>query len=89
VYRYRFRNTLAGMYQQTCNWGFSNVLLYSRFREHGMPGRSIKVAASEWLEAAAQLLKARNRKDLALAVAALGYCVGRAKGSVYYRVAYL
>jgi peptidoglycan/xylan/chitin deacetylase (PgdA/CDA1 family)/glycosyltransferase involved in cell wall biosynthesis len=89
VYRYRFRNTLTGMYRQTRNWGFSNALLYSRFREYGMPGRSIRMAIGDWLSAGAQFLKARSKKDLALAVVELGYCVGRAKGSVYYRVAYL
>ena len=39
VYRYRYRSTLGGIFQQSRNWGTSNVLLYRHFRDDGMPGR--------------------------------------------------
>src|SRR5258705_9776061 len=37
IYRYRYRDSLRGLYKQSRNWGFSNTLLYREFRPHGMP----------------------------------------------------
>jgi glycosyltransferase involved in cell wall biosynthesis len=89
VYRYRYRVSLLELYRQSRSWGFSNTLLFRRFREYGMPGRSLKSAAREWAEVVRLLFRARNRTMLAPAVVRLGYCVGRLSGSLRHRVVYL
>lgn len=89
VYRYRFRKSLVGLYRQCRNWGFSNVLLYVQFREHGMPGRSVRTALQEWFDVIRHFPRARSRKDFAGMFVRLGYCVGRLEGSLRYRIAYL
>lgn len=89
VYRYRHRATLLGLYRQTRNWGFSNVLLYLRFCGLGMPGRSMGESIREWTGLLDQLLKARSKAELGALMIRLGYCVGRLKGSAYYRTLYL
>jgi hypothetical protein len=65
------------------------VLLYSRFCEAGMPGRTLKTGLRDWSSAIAQLVAARTKKDLAAAAVNMGYCVGRFKGSIRYRKRYL
>jgi glycosyltransferase involved in cell wall biosynthesis len=89
VYIYRYRDSLSGLFRQTRNWGTSNVLLYSRFREAGMPGRNIRTTLEEWKGIAKGLLGARNRTQAAPHIVRLGYCVGRAIGTIRYRHVYL
>jgi glycosyltransferase involved in cell wall biosynthesis len=89
VYRYRFRNTLMGLFHQTRNWGSSNVRLYSCFRNDGMPGRSVRMAFAEWRQITAGLLGARTKADVASLAVRFGYCVGRLEGSLRYRLLYL
>jgi glycosyltransferase involved in cell wall biosynthesis len=89
VYRYRYRDSLLALYRQSRGWGMSNVLLYLRFRDRGMPGRTPRLALAEWLTAIGGMLKARTRQDRARSAVQLGYCVGRLQGSLRYRVAYL
>ena len=89
VYRYRHRATLREMFRQSCNWGSSNVLLFREFRKHGMPGKTVKEALWDWKDTALSLLKARTKSEFASQVVRAGYCVGRLKGSLQYRVLYL
>lgn len=89
VYRYRYRATLAGLFWQTRNWGFSNTLLYKEFRKHGMPPRPFRAAAREWAQVLRDLARARNPAERAPVLARLGYCVGRAQGSLRHRVIYV
>ena len=89
VYRYRYRDTLRGLFRQCRNWGTSNVRLYTLFRSAGMPPRPVRTAVAEWAAVLAGLMRARNRSQLAPFAARLGYCVGRMVGSVRYRCLYL
>lgn len=89
VYQYRFRTTASALYKQTRNWGKANAFLFRDFRSLGMPGRAIDRALRDWVEAVGALLTSRSKADLALALTKMGYCVGRLKGSVRYRVLYL
>ena len=89
VYRYRYRETLVGLFRQTRNWGASNVLLYRTFREAGMPGRPFRTAVGEWRAVLAGIATAQTKAEVAPFVARLGYCVGRLIGSIRYRCAYL
>ena len=89
VYRYRYRESLRGLFRQSRNWGMSNVLLYRQFRGRGMPGRSPGTAFKEWGAVVAGLAGARTKRELAPFVVRLGYCLGRLIGSVRFRCAYL
>jgi glycosyltransferase involved in cell wall biosynthesis len=89
VYRYRHRDSLRALLRQTCNWGASNVLLYLQFRKLGMGRQGFKAVVLEWLAVAAQLLRVRNKSDLAAFTVRFGYCIGRVRGSIHYRAIYL
>jgi len=89
VYFYRYRDSLAGLFRQAKNWGRDNVLLYARFRAHGMPGRSVGEGVRDWLSIGRDLLLARGRSGRAPVVARAGFCVGRVTGSVRYGVWYV
>lgn len=89
VYRYRYRDSLRGLFRQTVNWGVASVRLYAEFREAGMPGRTLPQAAGEWMAVGRDLLHARNRADLAALTVRAGLCAGRLCGSLRYRQHYL
>jgi glycosyltransferase involved in cell wall biosynthesis len=89
VYRYRHRDSIRGLYRQCVNWGYSDAQLYDRFRALGMPPRDLGTGLREWVEVAAGLLRVRRRSEAAAMVTRLGYCVGRLKGSIRFRVRYL
>lgn len=88
VYLYRHRESLADLFRQAANWGRDNALLYARFRQHGMPGRSWRLAVREWTETIRDVLVARNDLERGRAAVRFGFCVGRLKGSAKYRVRY-
>jgi glycosyltransferase involved in cell wall biosynthesis len=88
LYRYRYRSSLPALYQQSVSWGRGNVRLFEHFRTHGMPGRTTAAALHEWTNAAAQLARARTRRERAAIVVRLGYCAGRLMESVRRRVAF-
>ncbi|HEX5214837.1 MAG TPA: glycosyltransferase family A protein [Vicinamibacterales bacterium] len=89
VYSYRHRESLADLFRQAANWGRDNALLYAKFRQHGMPGRSWRLTAREWSETIRDVLVARNDLERGRAAVRFGFCVGRLKGSTKYRVRYL
>ena len=86
AYRYRYRDTLLGLFTQNVVWGLSSALLYRRFRDAGMPGRTARMALQEWRDVVVSLLRASSRSQLAPAVVRLGTCVGRILGSARYGV---
>ncbi len=87
--RYRYRESLRGIFRQARLSGSSDALLYRRYREAGMPGRSMGVGLSEWLRLMRRLPRIRTKSDWARWVRRLGQCVGRLEGSLRYRVVYL
>ena len=89
VYRYRYRDSVAGLFRQSRRWGRSNVLLYRRFRESGMPRRQFRRSIAEVVSAVLAAVATRRRDDGARAAVALGYFVGRLGGSIRYRTIYL
>jgi glycosyltransferase involved in cell wall biosynthesis len=86
VLRYRYRDTLSGLFRQTRRQGSVTPLLYKRYREMGMERR---IALTAWLNLLVAALRARTKADLAPVIVQLGYRVGRLAGSVRYRVLYL
>jgi glycosyltransferase involved in cell wall biosynthesis len=86
VLRYRYRDTLSGLFRQTRRQGSVTPLLYKRYREMGMERR---IALTAWLNVVGAASRARTKADLAPVIVQLGYRVGRLAGSVRYRVLYL
>lgn len=89
VYRYRHRRTLPEIYRQQRDWRVALPLLYREFRPSGMPGRSLRMAASDWIRGIGGLVRARNRADTAVALVTIAQSVGRLKGSIRCRTLYL
>ena len=89
LYRYRYRDSLRGLYRQSRDWSTSAPLLYREFRSAGMPRRSLRTALALWVALPRWLVRARSKADLAKVVVEFGSCMGRLKGSLRYRVVYL
>jgi glycosyltransferase involved in cell wall biosynthesis len=89
LYRYRYKDSLRGLYRQSRDWSTSAPLLYREFKSAGMPRRSPRRAFALWTSLLGWLMRARDKADLAKIAVELGSCVGRLKGSVRYRVLYL
>jgi GT2 family glycosyltransferase len=89
VLRYRHRETLRGLFQQTRAWGYVLPRLYRNYREAGMPRRPLRAAFGEWTGIVRELGRARTKRDIAPLVVRLGYCVGQLQGSLRHGVLYL
>jgi glycosyltransferase involved in cell wall biosynthesis len=89
IYRYRYRESLSGLFRQASNWGRDNVRLYATFRSKGMPGRPLRATLQDWVATGRALVGSTDRASRARAVVQAGYCVGRMKGSLLYRTRYL
>jgi glycosyltransferase involved in cell wall biosynthesis len=86
VLRYRYRDSLSGLFRQTRRQGSVTPLLYKRYREMGMERR---VALTAWLNVVGAASRARTKADLAAVMVQIGYRVGRLAGSLRHRVIYL
>lgn len=87
--RYRFRESIRGLFSQTRRWGYQSAHVHRDFGAAFAARRPVSLAVSEWLAVLRQLATARNRADLARCAVRLGYSVGRLMGSLRYRVFYL
>jgi glycosyltransferase involved in cell wall biosynthesis len=86
--RYRFRDTIPGLFNQTRHWGYYEALVYRDFGPDFAHRRRASLALSEWVGIMRELAAARNRAGLARFAVRLGYSVGRLQGSLRYRVFY-
>ena len=86
LHRYRFRNSIRGLFGQTRVWGFYEVVLYREFGDPFVPSRSALLALSEWFSALRELMAARNRADFARCAVRFGYSAGRLHGSLRHGV---
>jgi glycosyltransferase involved in cell wall biosynthesis len=89
VIHYRYRPTLRAMFTQARRYGGAQALLYRRYRDAGMPGRSFRDAGAAWRGLAVMLVYTRSKPELARCVFLLGVYVGRLVGSLRHRVVYL
>jgi glycosyltransferase involved in cell wall biosynthesis len=87
--RYRFRDSLGGLFRQTRIWGCREALVHREFDAAFVSRRTLRLAVSEWLGVVGELITARSRTDLARFAVRLGYSVGRFQGSLRYRTFYL
>ena len=86
--RYRYRDTLRGIFKQARGYGYSGPMLYKKYKAMGMPRRSPRTAVRFWLGPIRAGLRIRDKGDLAFWLFLVGYRVGLAKGSITERVAY-
>jgi glycosyltransferase involved in cell wall biosynthesis len=89
LYRYRHRDSPWGLYRQSLRWGTFLPLLYREFRSAGMSRRPLRAVLQGWAELSRQLLRARNKRDVAKLMVDVGYSLGRLRGSLRYRVLFL
>ena len=89
VVRYRFRDSLWGLFTQTVRYGSGQVMLYRRHRSLGMPRRSRQELRAEISKRAKTLLAVRNKGDLARWLHETGYLVGHVVGCLRWRTLYL
>jgi glycosyltransferase involved in cell wall biosynthesis len=87
--RYRYRNSIRGLFNQTRVWGYQEALVYREFGAPLVARRPPSLARSEWFALLRQLMAARDRGDLARCAVRLGYSVGRLHGSLRFHVVYL
>lgn len=85
VVHYRLRDSFRGIYRQARNYADYNVLLYKRYRPRGMPKRHWVIGVGGWLALPLRLLRVRDRGSLGEWIWALGWRVGRLKGSIKHR----
>ena len=97
VLRYRYQDTLCGLYRQSFGYGIGQAALYASYRSRGMPPRLRKRGVWGLFKGAVWEVYAllwhvphlRTRADLALFLHLAGYQVGRVRGSFRYRTLYL
>jgi hypothetical protein len=87
--RYRFRDSLWGLFIQTVRYGSGQVMLYRRHRCRGMPRRSRQMLFAELSKRGKTLLRIRSKGDLGRWVHETGYLVGHIVGSIRWRALYL
>jgi glycosyltransferase involved in cell wall biosynthesis len=88
----RPRSGAIATFRQWLGYGLDHPALYRRYRQSGMPRRSLPEAASRYAETAASVARAlRHPRSSATASAAacVGQDVGRLVGSVRWRALYL
>jgi len=89
VVRYRFRDSMWGLFSQTVHYGAGQVLLYRCHRSRGMPRRTRQMLRAELSKRVRTLLAVRDKGDLARWVHETGYLIGHVVGSVRWRTLYL
>lgn len=85
VMHVRYRQDLTGTFKQALKWGEHNVMLYKRYRPHGMPKLTLNDAKNS-LRPLFRLRGLRSQRGRAGMVWKLGWFLGRVKGSVKHRV---
>jgi GT2 family glycosyltransferase len=89
VVRYRFRESLWGLFSQTVRYGAGQVALYRRHRAFGMPRRALWMTRAEVTRLARAAWSVRDKGDLARWIHESGYLIGRVVGCVRWRTLYL
>jgi hypothetical protein len=82
----RLRHSLNEIYRRACSWGEYNVILYKRYRNHGMPRLARKAGLSAWRHIL-RSLPTYWRMDFNRAqfIWSLAWRIGRLKGSLKHR----
>jgi glycosyltransferase involved in cell wall biosynthesis len=86
VVHYRHRTTLRGMFLQAYRDGQDQVLLYKKYREHGMPWKSWKHGVKSWVQMFRRLPRLLTRVGRGKWVVQAGFVLGRLRGSIRYGI---
>jgi GT2 family glycosyltransferase len=86
VCRVRYRSTFRGLFRQGLAGGSCAPLLYKRYRGLGMRRRTGAEVLRSWGRLIGNIVRARQKADLATVVVQLARELGRLQGSVRYRV---
>lgn len=89
VLRYRYRTSTRSLFRQARNYGAGQVALYRKHAVAGMPRRSPRAVAVDWMRLARQAVSVRSRGDWLAFTHRLGYRVGRVSGSLRLHTLYL
>lgn len=83
---YRLRPSFKTTIRQSLRYAEFNVLLYKKYRAHGMPPISWKDSARSWLQLVRMLPTVRDRGRLGAWLWKLAWLSGRVRGSIKHRV---
>lgn len=89
VVHYRYRSSLATIFRQERRYGRYSALLYREHRAHGLPRRRPVSTLRGWAELLVAVLGVATPPGRARLVTRAGSVLGRAEGSLRYRVLYL
>jgi glycosyltransferase involved in cell wall biosynthesis len=89
VVRCRYHRTLGKIFAQARGYGSAGPALYRRYRQYGMPRRSLRMALRFHAALLVRVASARSRADLAHCVFLLGFRIGIVEGCIKNRVVYL
>jgi len=82
VVHYRHRDTLIGMFMQAYRDGQAQVLLYKKYRKHGMPWVSWWHGVKSWIDMIRRLPQLRTRLGRGMWIVDSGFMLGRIRGSI-------
>ncbi len=89
VYRYRYRDSIRAIYCQSRAWGEEAAHLFQNFRAAGMPRRPLRSTLQDLREILFLVARWRHGTSRARLAVVLGDLIGRVRGSLRYRVAYI
>ncbi|HYI44348.1 MAG TPA: glycosyltransferase [Actinomycetota bacterium] len=86
VVHYRMRHDLAGVFRQAMRFGRADVMLYRKFRNHGIEPSGVRAGWQAWkglIRSAPRMLRSRDTKGRWLF--RVGFRIGRVRGSARFR----
>jgi GT2 family glycosyltransferase len=86
VVHIRFRESAAASFRQSFGYGRYNVLLYKRYRRHGMPRLTKRAGLYSLVALVTQLPRLFDRRRRAAYLRSVGFRLGRIRGSIEQRV---
>ena len=89
VVQYTLRPTRTALYRQYRAYGIGEAHLYAHFRAEGMPRRPLPRVAVSWIATGARFVWFVGPRRQGKAIRALGFQVGRVRGSIRHRVLFL
>jgi len=85
VVHVRLRESPVANCRQAYEWGQYNVLLYKKYRAHGMPKLSVRQGMGHWVALATRLPQLRKARGRARWLREASWKLGRVKGCIKYR----
>ena len=87
--RYRHRRDLHDIWRQNASYGMADVLLYRRFRDHGVRPRTLRQTLGSYRGLVLRVPAVGRRASRGVWLRDVGHRWGRVCGSVQQRVAFL